>query len=125
MSLWPALQLEPRNEFVIIRHDNIRYFEANLLKQTCNDVETEPPLQPLEGELITGLTGEEAQPDIRARGFWRSAQNAYFDIRVTNANSTSQSNMSAAKIYAKHEAELQPTHNAGGTWVIHSIGILS
>ena len=100
-----------RGGFVIIRHNNIRDFEANLLKQTCNDVETEPPLQPLEGELITGLMGEEARPDIRARGFWRSAQNAYFDIRVTNANSTSQSNMSAAKIYAKHEAEKKRNYN--------------
>ena len=40
-----------------------------------------------------------------------SGQNAYFDIRVTNANSTSQSNMSAAKIYAKHEAEKKCNYN--------------
>ena len=90
-----------------------------MLKQTCNDVETEPPLQPLEGEAITGLTGEEARPDIRARGFWRSAQNAYFDIRVTNANSTSQSNMLAAKIYAKHEAEKKQNYNQRAMQVEH------
>ena len=30
--------------FVIIRHNNIRDFEANLLKKVCSDVETEPQL---------------------------------------------------------------------------------
>ena len=100
-----------RGGLIIIRHNNIRDFEANLLHQVCNDVETEPPLQPLEGESIAGLTGDEARPDIQARGFWRNGQNAYFDIRVTNANSDSQSNMTAAKVYAKHEAEKKRNYN--------------
>ena len=58
-----------RGGLVIIRHNNIRDFEAILLRQERNDVETEPPLQPLEGENITVLTGDEARPDGRARGF--------------------------------------------------------
>ena len=94
-----------RGGMVIMRHNNIRDFEANLLKQVCNDVETEPPLQPLEGEILPGLTGDEARPDIRARGLWRNGQNAFFDIRVTNANSDSQVQLTSSKIYAKHEAE--------------------
>ena len=77
----------------------------------CNDVETEPPLQPLEGENITVFTGDEARPDVRARGFWRHGQNAYFDVRVTNANSDSQNNMTSAKVYAKHEAEKKRNYN--------------
>ena len=36
-----------RGGFVIMRHNDIRDFEANLLKRVCNDVEIEPPLQPL------------------------------------------------------------------------------
>ena len=77
----------------------------------CNDVETEPPLQPLDGEIINGLTGGEARPDLRARGFWRHGQNAYFDVRVTNTNSASQSNLTAAKVYAKHEKEKKKNYN--------------
>ena len=100
-----------RGGLVTIRHNNIRDFEANLLKQVCNDVECEPPLQPLEGEQIAGLTGDEARPDIRARGFWRPGQNAFFDIRVTNINSASQANMSTEKIYAKHEKEKKRNYN--------------
>ena len=68
--------------FVIIRHNNIRDFEANLLRKVCNDVETEPKLQPLSGEQTSGLTGDEARPDIRARGIWRPGQNGYFDVRI-------------------------------------------
>ena len=100
-----------RGGLVIIRHNNIRDFQANLLRQVCNDVETEPPLQPLDGEQISGLTGDEAKPDIRARGFWRQGQNAFFDIRVTNTNCTSQASMSTEKIYKKHEAEKKRNYN--------------
>ena len=55
-----------RGGLVTIRHNNICDFEANLLRQVCNDVECEPPLQPLDGEQITGLTGDEARPGICA-----------------------------------------------------------
>ena len=43
-------------------------FEANLLKAVFKDVETQPKLQPLDGEVSQGLTGDDAHPDIRARG---------------------------------------------------------
>ena len=100
-----------RGGFIIIRHNRIRDFEANLLQQTCNDVETEPPLQRLEGEQLTGLTGDGARPDIRARGFWRPGQNAYFDVLVTNLNATSQSHLTPEKIYAKYEGKKKANYN--------------
>ena len=53
-----------------MRHNNIRDFEANLMRKVCNDVETEPSLQPINGENVAGLTGDEAKPDVRARGVW-------------------------------------------------------
>ena len=54
--------------FVIIRHNELRDFEANLLNKVCNDVEIEPKLQPLEGEQMTASTidDDEARLDIRA-----------------------------------------------------------
>ena len=78
---------------VIIRHNNIRDLEANLLRKVCNDVETEPKLQPVSGEQTSGLTGDEARPDIRARGIWRPGQNGYFDVRITNLNADSQKHL--------------------------------
>ena len=56
--------------FITFRHNRVRDFETQLLTEICNDVEIEPPLQRLEGEIINGLTGVNAIPDVRARGFW-------------------------------------------------------
>ena len=71
--------------FVTIRHDEIGIFNADLLKRVCSDVQVEPQLQPLNGEQVSSgsVTGDEARLDIRARGFWRSGQSAFFDIRVS------------------------------------------
>ena len=49
---------------------------------------------------------------MRARGFWRRGQNAYFDIRVTNASTASQINAPLNTILKKHEAEKKRKYNA-------------
>ena len=100
-----------RGGLVIIRHNNIRDFEANLIRQVCNDVETEPPLQPLDGEIINSLTGDEVRPDLRARRFWRHDQNAYFDVRVTNPDSISQVKSTIPAILRKHEEAKKREYN--------------
>ena len=51
-------------------HNNVRDFEANLLKTIQNDVEIEPTLQKIDNERINGRTGDEARRDIRAQGVW-------------------------------------------------------
>ena len=89
--------------FVSIRHDTIRNFEANLIKKVCNDVEIEPHLIP--------VNNDEARLDIRARGFWRPGQSAFFDVRVTNTNAASQVAMPIEKIYKKHENEKKKQYN--------------
>ena len=96
-----------------MRHDNLRDFEANLLKTVCNDVEIEPPLQPINGETFATQVakGDEARLDIRARGFFRHAQSNYFDIRVTNTNSPSQINKPIEKIFKCHEQEKKRKYN--------------
>ena len=65
--------------FVIMRHNNLRDFEANLVKKVCTDVEIEPPLQPLQGESLENgeNSSEAARLDVRARGFWRRGQFAF------------------------------------------------
>ena len=97
--------------FITIRHNKVRDFEAQLLTKICNDVDIEPPLQPLEGEIINGLTGVNAKPDVRARGFWREGQNAFFDVRITNTNSESQRHLTSEKIFTKHEREKKRQYN--------------
>ena len=102
-----------RGGFINARHDNIRDFEASLLSQVCLDVESEPPLQPVTTEFLprSANTSSEARLDIRARGFWRRGQHAYFDVRVTNADSASQRNASIRSVLKKHEAEKKRAYN--------------
>ena len=97
--------------FITFRHNRLKDFEAQLLTEICNDVEIEPPLQPLEGEIINGLTSVNARPDVRARGFWREGQNAFFNVRITNTNSESPRHLTSEKIFTKHEREKKRQYN--------------
>ena len=84
-------------DFVIMRHNDIRDFEAKLLKKVCNDVE--PPLQPLtNGHLERrSINTDSARLDVRARGFWRRGQNAFIDVRVTNPGAATEAQTSIEK----------------------------
>ena len=103
-----------RGGFVISRHNEIRDFEAELLKKVCTDVEVEPPLQPLTGEQLSAgsIKGDEARLDVRARGFWRRGQNAFFDVRITNTNSKSVANVSPDVILKRHEKNKKREYNS-------------
>ena len=41
-----------------MRHNNLRDFKADMLSKMVNDVETEPELQSVKGEVIEGLSGK-------------------------------------------------------------------
>ena len=100
-----------RGGFISMRHNNIRDFEAELLAQAHKDVEIEPPLQPLAGEIVNGLDGDNARPDIRAKGVWRPGQNAYFDIRVSNTNAESYRHLKTETVLQKQEREKKRNYN--------------
>ena len=68
-------------------------------------------MQPLEGGIINGLTGVDAKPDVRARGFWREGKNAFFDMRITNTNSEFQRHLTSEKIFTIHEKEKKRQYN--------------
>ena len=75
----------PKGGFPTIRHNELCDVTASLLSEVCHNVATEPRLQPLSGESMnhrTAITTDDAHLDIRARGFWSVAQDAYFDVRV-------------------------------------------
>ena len=100
--------------FVNARHDSIRDVECSLLKSVVQDVECEAMLQPVinrAGYQKSANLAKEARLDVRARGFWRKGQNAYFDVRVTNADCASQANSSLEKVLEKHETEKKRHYN--------------
>ena len=74
--------------FVFQRHNELRDLEAELLNLVCKDVETEPVLQDITGEVLGrgANTSQEARVDIHASGFWERQRSAFFDVRVCHPN---------------------------------------
>ena len=62
-------------------------------------------------DCATANKADDARLDVRARGFWRDGQNAYFDVRVTNINCESQKNQQISAILKKHEQEKKRQYN--------------
>ena len=76
--------------------------------QGCVHVATEPPLQPLSGEVITPKSAnrqDDARADIHTRGFWGRRQSAFLDVRVFHPNVPSYRNSSIPFVYRRHELQ--------------------
>ena len=89
--------------FPTIRHNEIHDITATLFTEVCQNVATEPSLQPVTGETLTARsanTDDNARLDIRARGFWNYSQDAFFDVRVFYPNAPSNRSTDA---YKRHE----------------------
>ena len=94
--------------FVAQRHDGIRDMLTSVICKVCKNVETEPHLQPLDNErfnLRSANTSPEARLDIKAGGFWSRGVTAFFDVRVTHVNSTSNQNKPTSTFFREHENE--------------------
>ena len=70
--------------FHTIRHNELGDTLSALLSEVCQEVSTEPSLQPLTGEWLPRSANKEpnARLDLRARRFWDGMQDAFFDVRV-------------------------------------------
>ena len=92
--------------FPILRHNEVRDLTANLMAEVCHDVCTEPHLQPLTGEQLTGassITDNGARLDIATSRFWGGwYERAFFDVRVFNPHASSN-HQPLASCYRKHE----------------------
>ena len=69
-----------KGRLVSIRHNDMRYLIANILKEVCNDVEVEAILISLTGEQVeyrSPITGDEAKRNFCARSFWVRDQEAF------------------------------------------------
>ena len=80
---------------------------ARLLSEVCHDVQVEPHLQPLTGEVLhyrTAVLEDDARVDIRAAGFWGCRHHrSFFDVGVFNDLADSNQSSSLAATFRKHE----------------------
>ena len=87
-----------------MRHDEPKNLFAKLAAEAFRDVETEPLLQPLTGEVLKRKTAnrkDDARSDVRIRGFWRKQQSAYFEFRVFYPFAQTYKSTEPAKLYDK------------------------
>ena len=92
--------------FIHERHDNIKDTLTKLLSRVCHDVESEPHLIPVTNErfqLKSANATDDARLDIKAKSFWTKGQTAFFDVRITHVNSSSQSGLPTEKVFRQHE----------------------
>ena len=92
--------------FVTKQHDNIKTLFTTLLNKVSSGVESEPHLLVLDNvrlRLKTANATEDARLDIKSNGFWRHGQDAYFDVRVTHVNATTNRNRDTADNFREHE----------------------
>ena len=99
--------------FVHRRHDDVRDLFATLLKDVCHDVEVEPHLETLTGEVLSSSanSSDEARLDFSARGFWQKGQKAFFDVRVFNPFAKSHLNQKLNTAFKSNENEKKRTYN--------------
>lgn len=79
------------------------------MKEVTYDVTTEPVLQPITTEQLSGRCANRedgARLDIAARGFWGcGAQRAFFDVRVFNPSAPTHRDTQPSTLYQRNERE--------------------
>ena len=114
--------------FVVMRHNNVRDFEANLLKTIQSDVEIEPALQKVDNRRINERRGDKARPDIWAWEVCQQMPNAFFDIRLANVNHNSQKKVKLLRQYWKNTKKKRKWLTIVTLWMwnmgcsLHSVG---
>ena len=67
-----------------MRHNKIRDLEAELMKEVCHDVRTEPELMPIDGNhylsRTTTTTADGSRPDVVGTGVWGAYEKTFLDI---------------------------------------------
>ena len=90
-----------------MRHNELCHLEAELLNTVCKDVQIEPVLQDITGEVSNPRANKsaDARLDIHARGFWEQCSSAFFDVRVCHSNADAYIHHNPKQIYKMHEQE--------------------
>ena len=98
---------------MIRRHNRLRDMFAELLDQVANEVQIEPPLEPLTGEVLpTGtIIKRDARLDIAAKGFWQDYEMAYFDVKVFNPYAKSYINQPLDQVFTAGEKSKKTAYN--------------
>lgn len=93
--------------YVTFRHNALRDAEAELLREVCRDVRTEPLLLPTCKNIHPKGTNtkDQARLDIVATGLWGTFEKTFFDVRVTHSNASSNRGKPIDQLLKQNEKE--------------------
>ena len=93
--------------YVTFRHNALRDTEAELLREVCRDVKTEPLLLPTnkKDHPHGTITNDQARLDIAATGLWGTFERTFFDVRVTHSGAKSNSTVPLEQLLKRNENE--------------------
>ena len=95
-----------------MRHDRVRDLEAEIMKEVCRDVKTEPALLPLDNELdISGNVKEKARADVSGIGVWGTYERTFLDIKIVHPNAPSHLHKPIDKVYEYAENAKKAAYN--------------
>ena len=81
---------------------------AEILRETCKDVKTEPELIPIDSDYtgnVAGNTAEKARLDVSSIGLWSPLQRNFMDARIFHPNAPSYQKKSLKSLYEAHEKQ--------------------
>ena len=93
--------------FIHRRHDEVKELIGNIAGELYHDVEIEPNLIPISGELLhhSANQQQEARLDLSIRGFWQRGQRAFTDIRIFNPFAPTHLNQKLENCFSNDERE--------------------
>ena len=93
----------------IIQHNEVRDTIAQCMREAGHTaVETEPQLQPLDGEVFdykSANKDDEARSDIKCCGFFSNMRQAYFDVKVVSPFARSNVHLKPAQLFKQAEQQ--------------------
>ena len=107
--------------YTMMRHNEVRNIEAEMLREVCRDVQVEPTLLPLSGQFFGRSANHQdsARLDVSARGLWGPMEKAFFDVRIFHPNADSNRSKSLPQLYTSHENEKKRSYNQRVVQVEH------
>ncbi len=101
--------------YTIFRHNIVRDAIAEILREFCRDVRTEPELIPIESDLNNTTSSmnkaDKARLDVSCVGLWSPLERTFMDIRIFHPNAPSYQKRTLPALYKEHERIKKAAYN--------------